>query len=108
MRDLKTARSSLTDGLTLYCMFAVIYLLLIFVLPASPQTMQMYNLSSENYRVLLFISSLPSLFVWFTAFLSVALLKSYASAISSTKEGPHFDKLADGTAWLAFSLPITA
>ncbi|HEY5152398.1 MAG TPA: hypothetical protein VII55_00320 [Candidatus Saccharimonadales bacterium] len=85
-----------------------VYLVLVFVLPASHATMRAYHLSTLEYRTLLFAVTLPSILTWLAAFFGYAKLSQYAYSIRKTSEGVYFDKLASGCAWLAWSLPLPA
>ncbi len=91
-----------------YVILAALYILLVFILPANSHTLHTYNLSSNQYHFILLLIILPSVAVWFTAFLAYVKLWEYAHSIKKTAEGPHFASLARGCAWLAWSLPITA
>jgi hypothetical protein len=90
------------------CIFlVVINTALIFLLPPSSATMDAYNLSSIEYKIISFAISLPSYIVWFAAFIGYAKLLEYASTIRNTPEGKHYYRLARGGAWLAWSLPLS-
>jgi hypothetical protein len=86
---------------------AVLYLGLIFVLPVNHVTMQHYNLSVIEYRVVTAVIAIPVILVWFAAFWGYAKLREYSAAIAKSKEGPYFAKLGTGCIWLAWSLPLT-
>lgn len=86
---------------------ALVYVLLIFWLPASRATMQAYDLSLLQYKAILFVVTLPSIIAWLAAFIGYATLRQYVRLISKTPEGTYLDKLATGCAWLAWSLPVT-
>lgn len=87
-------------------LLVVIYVVLIFLLPASHDAMRAYHLSSLQYRLILLAVTLPELVAWLVAFEGFARLRQYVYAIHKTPEGRHFDKLASGCAWLAWSLPL--
>lgn len=86
---------------------AVLYIVLIFVLPTNHATMLHYNLSSVEYRVATAALAIPTIVVWFAAFWGYAKLREYSKSIAKSKEGSHFNRLGTGCAWLAWSLPIT-
>jgi hypothetical protein len=86
---------------------AVLYIGLIFILPASQAAMQHYHLSALEYRVATASLALPTIVVWFAAFWGYAKLREYSQAIAKSKEGSHFAQLGNGCAWLAWSLPLT-
>ena len=90
------------------CGLALVYTVLILVLPVSQASIQTYYLSPLEYRALLFIVSLPSIVTWIAAFIGYSKLREYVSLVRKTPEGTHLDKLATGCAWLAWSLPVTA
>jgi hypothetical protein len=87
-------------------LLAGLYVVLIFLLPASRETMRAYHLSAFEYRIILLAVTLPQLVAWLVAFEGYARLRQYVYAIRKTREGVHFDKLATGSAWLAWSLPL--
>ncbi len=104
----KTARPAISRAMTLYSFVAVLYALLIIIMPTNQAAMHAYNLSAFQFRVILFAVSLPSLLVWFAAFWGYAKLRHYAQSVSDTPEGTHFTQLANGAVWLAWSLPMAA
>jgi len=86
---------------------AVLYIVLIFILPTNHVAMHHYNLSEVEYRIVTATIALPTIAVWFAAFWGYSKLREYSQAIKKTKEGPHFRRLGIGCAWLAWSLPLT-
>ena len=91
-----------------YCIaLAVLYIVLIFILPASHVSMQHYHLSAIEYKIATAALAIPVIAVWFAAFWGYAKLQEYSQSIAKTKEGPYFERLGIGCAWLAWSLPIT-
>ena len=89
-----------------YAVMAFVYLGFVLWLPVSQSALDSYQLTNSAYRVILLAIAIPTLVVWFTAFLGYSKLLDYAAAIKSAKEGRHFIKLAEGAAWLAWSLPV--
>lgn len=87
-------------------LLVVVYVVLVFLLPASRDVMHAYHLSAFQYRLILLAVTLPELVAWLVAFDGYARLRQYVYAIRKTPEGAHFDKLAAGSAWLAWSLPL--
>ena len=100
--------SKLTTALKQYSVLAVIYLLLVFFLPANKIAQHNYHLSSVGYHVLLFVVILPLIGIWFGAFYSYARLRQYSDAIDETHEGHDFSKLTRGFTWLAWGSVLTA
>lgn len=86
----------------------IIYVAVIFLLPNSSSSLMSMHLDSIDFNVVTLIAAIPSIIVWFIAFWGYTKLRAYAQAIKKTKEGPHFNRLATGITWLAWSLPITA
>jgi hypothetical protein len=84
------------------------YIVLVFLLPASIAGRRAYHLSPLEYRTAIIAITLPSLLTWLVAFAGYAKLRQYVSVVRKSPEGPYFDKLANGCAWLAWSLPITS
>lgn len=89
-------------------LLVVAYVTLIFVLPASRATMRTYHLSPLEYRCIFLAVQLPSLLAWLAAFFGAAKLRQYVYLVRKAPEGPYFNKLANGSSWLAWSLPIPA
>src|SRR5665213_2425023 len=73
------------------CGLALVYAVLILVLPVSQATIQTYYLSPLEYRAILFIVSLPSIVAWIAAFIGYAKLREYVSLVRKTPEGTHLD-----------------
>jgi hypothetical protein len=101
------ANQFMTRALQQYGLLSLLYVVLIFVLPPNPETSHMYHLGGLQYHVISFAVALPSLAVWLAAFISYAKLRQYAQYIRKTAEGSHFDELAQGCTWLAWSLPLS-
>lgn len=103
-------QASRPTNLILYkaALLAIVYVILIFLLPASRAATRAYHLSTLEYRTILFAVTLPSIVTWLAAFFGYAKLRQYVQVVRETPEGPHFDKLASGSAWLAWSLPLPA
>jgi len=92
-----------------YCIaLAVLYIVLIFILPANHASMQHYHLSTIEYKIATAALAIPPIAVWFAAFWGYAKLREYSQSIAKSKEGPHFARLGTGCAWLAWSLPLTS
>jgi hypothetical protein len=85
---------------------ALIYTVLIFLLPASHAALRTYHLSALEYRTILFAVALPLMIAWTAAFIGYARLRQYVYSVRETPEGVYFDKLATGCSWLAWSLPV--
>lgn len=103
----KTTDSLTQRAMQRYLVLAVLYVALIFLLPANSHAMQTYHLSSFEYRVLYLAVAVPSLVVWFVAFYGYARLQEYARVIKRTDEASAFSQLARGYMWLAWSLPVS-
>lgn len=106
-----TKNARVTSSLTAlamrhYLWLAVLYILLIFILPASSATMRIYNFSAFEYHIVTLLVALPTMAVWLAAFVGYSQLRGYARAIRKTPEGIYFDQLAEGCTWLAWSLPV--
>lgn len=102
MHHLKRFSSPLNS----YIILTVLFFLLIAVVPVSTTAMHNYNMSAQQYRILLFMVELPLAFVWFAAFYSYAKLNDYAKIVSKTAEGHGFERLALGSKWLAWGLVL--
>ncbi|PIZ63149.1 hypothetical protein COY17_01230 [Candidatus Saccharibacteria bacterium CG_4_10_14_0_2_um_filter_52_9] len=104
----QTARRIVTNAMPGFVFLALLYTLLIFILPVSHEAMSAYRLSPIEYRIIFLAVSLPSLMVWFVAFMGSDRLRQYAASIGKTSEGSHFAALARGATLLAWSLPLPA
>lgn len=98
----------ISQPLVAFTLLCVLFITLIFTLPANRVTMETYNLTPLGYRIVYFALALPSIAAWFAAFLGYLKLNEYSKSIRQTKEGDHFATLAKGATWLAWSLPLTA
>lgn len=87
--------------------WAILYLLLNVVLPVSNATVQQYHLTGAEFRVLAFLTGLPLVIVWCTAFFGYASLADYAEKIGDSSEGISFRSIARGLKWLSWGLPIS-
>lgn len=108
MTGYKNILRSTAPALQSCVVLIVLFVILISVLPANQATMAAYHLHTLEYHVITLAIALPSLLVWLAAFAGYAKLRQYAKAMQETPEGEHFNRLATGTAWLAWSLPLTA
>ena len=91
-----------------YSAFIASYLLLSLLLPANKIAMKNYGLTSLHYHVLLLLVVLPFIGIWFAAFYGFTRLSQYATSIRAANEGADFHRLAVGSGWLTYALPITA
>ena len=82
------------------------YVILILILPPSEAGKHAYHLSSLGYRAALLAVALPSMLAWVAAFVGAARLRQFVGVVSASREGSHFEKLAGGATWLAWSLPV--
>ena len=85
---------------------SVLYIGLILVLPYRHAPIAHHHLSATEYRLASAAIALPVIAVWFFAFWGYAKLREYSDTILKSHEGPHFDRLASGCAWLAWGLPL--
>src|SRR5690242_9284828 len=85
-----------------------LYVILLFVLPANHANMTQFNLSTLQYKNLLFIIRLPIIAAWVVAFYAYRLFVGYGKKIADTPEGDDFHSIARGVRWLAWGLPATA
>ena len=90
-----------------YGILAVLYVLLNLFITPNAATRQ-YNLSVDEYRIMITTIILPVVAIWFAAFYGYEKMRAYAQAIRKSPEGPAFSDMANGAAWLAWSLPIPA
>lgn len=88
-------------------LWVVLYLTLVLILPPNVATMENYQLSGTEFRILYFLTGLPIAMVWFTSFFGYASLATYAEKIGDSREGRSFNSIARGLKWLAWGLPIS-
>lgn len=88
--------------------FILLYVILIFALPANVAVMDKYNLRESQYHILLFLVTLPYMLVWASALLSYDKLKSYCQMLKKTPEGGDFQLITKGIKYLAYGLPVVA
>lgn len=87
---------------------AILYIVLLFVLPANHDATHAYNLSALQYHVLLLAIELPVIIIWFIAFYGYGKLAEYATALKDAPEAVGFWSIARGAHWIAWELPIPA
>lgn len=107
LRNFKKIKSVKNLAVPAFACLALLYTLLIFILPPSQKTIANYNLSTTSYRIALFALAIPSFLSWFAAFIGWLKLADYAQSIRKTPEGSDFKMLVKGIGWLAWSLPLT-
>lgn len=110
---MKSREQANIDQSTLYIFrhfFGIIllYIVLIFTLPASSTVMERYNLAPEQYHILLFLVLLPNMLIWFAAFFGYAKLKQYTSILIKSPEHEDFSLITKGVKYLAFGMPIVS
>lgn len=91
-----------------FAILAVLYILLVIVLPYDQVTSNLYHLTDTQYRIFLTLISVPVVLTWFAAFYGQASLDSYASRIKRTAEGNAYKRLSCGLQWLAWGTPVIA
>jgi hypothetical protein len=108
MPTARQTASLMSRPIASYALLAVSYCVLTLLLPVNHTTLQAYNLTTTQYRITQLLVIIPSLTIWFVAFLGYARFRQYASVVRTAREGGHFRQLARGCTWLAWSLPISA
>lgn len=84
----------------------IIFFLLMIFIPANNVVMHTYNMSPHEYRILLFITEIPVVIIWFAAFYGYYRLREYTASIEKTKEEIVFKKLTLGILWLAWGFVL--
>lgn len=102
----KQTDSQTTRSLQWCALLSVLYICLIFIMPVNHVTYINHVLTPLQYRFAMAAIAIPTILVWFVAFFGYAKLREYSLKIPESKEGPHFNKLANGCMWLAWSLPV--
>lgn len=108
MKFVTRTKQPATHAIAWCILLVIIYTVLIFALPANSITQQKYDLTSFEYRLIMFSLAVPSLLLWFAAFIGYGTLRQYAHALRHTDEGADFLRLSQGCTWLVWSLPISA
>jgi hypothetical protein len=91
----------------LYAVCVVLYAAS-FLIPRPIDTMQQYELTLTQYRLLSLTVLIPLTVIWYIAFYGFNKLRQYTSLISTTKDGRHVASLTKGIAFLAIGLPVTS
>ena len=91
-----------------YAATVAVYILLILILPRTNPMMSDMAVTPAQYQALLLVIALPVISIWFAAVYGYTKLRDYANSIRRTPESRSFNQLADGAAWLAWSLPASA
>lgn len=81
---------------------------LIFLLPANKVAMHNYSLDTSQYKILVFLVTLPYMIIWLGAFLSYAKLAQYTHLIKKAPEGEDFEQITKGIKILAYGLPLVS
>jgi len=89
-------------------LFIPLYILLIFLLPASKTVMRTYSLEPFQYHILLLLVTLPYMLVWISACLAYVRLRQYTKLLKKTPEGGDYWHITRGIMYLAYGLPIVA
>lgn len=101
-----SSQSPTARAMIRYGQVALLYILLIFLLPANARVLHDHNLTAGEYHILQFMVTLPLVAVWGVGFYGYGKLKEYAHLIRKTPEAIGFEYLASGCMWLAWSLPV--
>ncbi len=91
-----------------FILLVVVYIVLTFALPADPQVLSKYGISSVQAKLLNLTIVGPLTLIYLVALKGFLRIHSYSRRIRETKEGIHFNNLSGGLMVLAFSLPINS
>lgn len=94
--------------LVLFTLFSLVYLALILFIPAEARSLNRYNISGTEAKLISLSFAIPYMLIWFTALYSYSKFKNYATSIINSKEGVGFSKIADGLLALAIWMPVSA
>jgi len=106
--EVKKSDQSMLYLMRPFFVIAIVYVLLINVLPANEIVMERYNLGHDQYRVLFFLVQLPYMIIWFMAFYSFAKLQRYSNKIQKSPESEDFRTITKGIKYLAFGMPLVS
>lgn len=97
---------NLNTSLVLFVLLILSYLLITFLIPTDPASLERYNISEFVARLIGLSFSIPGILIWSAAFYGYSKVHQYALTIEGDRDGEAFNTLATGLGFLAFSLPI--
>jgi len=89
-----------------YITLLSIYVTLSVVLPPQPSTLERFDITSLQAKLLSLTVVIPITLIYLLALYGTVWFKSFAVAIRDTKEGKPYDQMANGLALWAISLPL--
>lgn len=89
-----------------FVIITLLYVVLALGVPPDQATLDKYDLSSLQIRLLNLTVVIPVVLIWLTALYGFINLKKYALSIKESKEGKAFNLLSNGLMILALSLPL--
>ena len=96
-----------TKLIVLFSLLSLLYLLQIFAIPADARSLNRYNLSGTEAKLIALSFAIPYIVIWFTALYGYIKLKGYSLSIIGNQEGKAFSMIANGLLVLAFWMPIS-
>lgn len=105
------ANKSKIVGAKYYTILVLIMVLVVaisFATPPNQASLDRYNLSAIQARLLGLTLQIPLFAIWTVALFGFVRTKKYAHKIKGDADGKAFDTLANGLGVLAFSLPISS
>lgn len=103
-----TIRTNTKVVICAYAALIILYLSLVWLLPPNRSSLDKYNISVLQAKLLGLTFVLPLIGVWVSALYGYIRFRAYAILIRESPEGKPFNRLADGLMVLAFGLPIMA
>lgn len=113
IRELKqvkgiSAKNRTKTIIIVYSLLALTYIALVWFLPPNRNSLDKYNLTILQAKLINLTFILPLIGVWFSALYGYVRFRSYALVIRKSPEGQPFKNLANGLMVLSFGLPLTA
>jgi hypothetical protein len=85
-----------------------VYVTLTLTLPSNPKTLEKFQISQGEARLLGLAVVIPLVLIYLMALYGSVRVKRYAASIEKTNEGKSFKHISNGLTVLAYSLPAVA
>ena len=89
-------------------LLTIVYAGVTLLIDVEQKTLDKYNISQGQVKVLLLTIALPYIIIWFIALAGYLRVKTYAKSIESSPDGEAFTIISRGLLWLVLWMPITA
>lgn len=86
--------------------FTLLYLWLVFAVPADTALLNKYGISSSKIQALRLTTAIPYILIWFTALYGYIKFRNYSQSIKESREGKALTLISGGLLALAVMLPF--